>query len=80
MSYLRRFVGTPHLGDKRVGNPASSLPRNVEIPAFSAGFWNTAVVAPPLSTVRSTQKNGSHLAKDLVIHKFGLAITTNIYN
>lgn len=79
MSFLRRFVGSPHLGDKDVGNPTFTQPINVEIPAFPIRFWNTAVVAPALSTVHPKHENGLHLAKDLVIHKFGLAITTNIY-
>ncbi|GEM_PF-2949897 len=79
MSFLSGLVGTPHVGDKGVGNFSLFRLTGVEIPTFSLLVWNTARIAPTLSTVHPEIESGPHLPKRFVIHKLRLAITTNIY-
>jgi len=79
MSFLRGLAGTPHLGDKAVGNCSDSYLLGVEIPTKTLFFWDTGWLTPLFSTARPEREKGLHLAKWQVIHNLRLAITTNIY-
>lgn len=79
MSFLSGLSGTPHLGDKGVGNYVRFRPSGAEISGISLSTWDTAFQTITLSTFNPEPNIPSHLGKESFIHKLGLAITTNIY-
>ena len=79
MSFLSGLSGTPHLGDKGVGNYVLSCPDNAELPGIGPSTWNTTFETLTLSTFNPEPEIPFHLRKEVLIHKLELAITTNIY-
>ena len=79
MSFLSGLSGTPHLGDKGVGNYVLSGLSGADIPAIRPSTWDNEFETLTLSTFSPELEIPSHLGKELLIHKLRLAITTNIY-
>ncbi len=63
MSFLSGLSGSPHLGDKGVGNYGSSGADGVEILGFSRLYWDTAPLELLLSTVPPELESPSQLGK-----------------
>ena len=79
MSFISGLSGTPHLGDKGVENNVYSGPYSAEISGIYPLSWDITFGTLTLSTFSPEPEIPFHLGKELLIHKFRLAITTNIY-
>ena len=79
MSFLSGLSGTPHLGDKGVGNYAPDRLNGSESVVIYPLAWDSEFETLTLSTFRPDLEIASQLGKGSLIHNLRLAITTNIY-